>query len=324
VNQSSAELVLSSWPNFLKELNRKLANSGELEADIIEDVLTNIEMSVTTSLNVDEITRCFHLSKRTAEEVVQLANVNQHHHHEGNPCPDCFPSYLPSNLTMMTVDSDSDNWECIKNAFKEELAKLPKEMYGLDSNESLEGFLVMLKEIPGFRLGQVGLDNYRLKLPGHPDFDIKVDEIFRNILNRIGNDELSAVFHRSMSCSSEPGVEFVLKRPLLKNCQVLAYHPLVLLAAKSRVQINICGKGQEVAVQDVVSPERNLPEEEVWLIDPKKKLIKRNTKTTFVNTNIDKRLKIMKPTFSDPLNNFIDIEDGKELKIIKDMHDMYL
>ena len=32
----------------------------------------------------------------------------------------------------------------------------------------------------------------------------------------------------------------------------------------------------------------------------------------------------MKPSFSDPLNNYINIEDGKELKIIQDMHDMYL
>ena len=62
-------------------------------------------------------------------------------------------------------------------------------------------------------------------------------------------------------------------------------------------------------------------EESIWLIYPKKKMVKRNTKAVFINLNVDKKLKFREPVSSDPLHNFKDIKDGKELKLVEDMHD---
>ena len=341
INQESAQVSMMSWPTFLSTLNRKLANNEKItEADIFE-MSSHVDKIMTTSLDAAFVSRQFDFSVSTSLDIIKLAKDHQYHNHGGIQCPDCVPLFFPSNITFVCQEAKSginNSLKSLKNAFKEELMKLPEEFFSQDATVTLDDFFEMLRRTEFYSLKMVD-SVLVLKLSSHQEFEIKTDEMFWILLHKFRNNMLSALYHRAISFSSGEGLEIVLQRPLLRDCFVVAYNPMILLAVKSRVVIKICGKEQKKEANEITIPIRDLPEdliqfsadhimvtseEAIFLTDPKKKLVKRNTKTLFINTIEDKKLKFGNPLMSDPRKNYINIDNGKELKKIGDMHDYYL
>lgn len=337
--EDSAELVMMLWPDNLSELNKKTANSEALtEVDKL-DLCSFVDGNLTASLDMNYLSQAFKLSTSLASKVAELAQIHQHHLHGGVSCLDCFQRRPPSNLTFMKDNQGIKldlvkTWDRIKQAFEEQLDNLPLHMYQSNSEETLDGFLQHLEQMEGYSLVQDG-SLYRLKLPMYPTFVLEVNDV----LQYFDFNLLSAIYHRSISLSHEIGVEYVLMRPFLRDCFVLEYTPFILLASEARVETNVCGTKQKEAADNVtqavkvvpqelqsfsVDHREVTPEEAIWLIDPKKKLIKRSIKPKYINTHHDKKLKFKVPVTSDPLHNFTDIEGGRELKLVEDMHDCYL
>ena len=341
VNQNSAGLTMIVWPVFLSELNQKIANREQMNRDDKLKLCSAIDENMTVSSDVNAIINSFEISISTATVVANLVKVHQHHFHEGPECIDCFPFKVPSNLTMVKTDlgAVSNNvFERITVAFEEMIVGLPAETFFVESEESLDDFLKHIKLMEGYSLVQ-DVHFYELKLPSYPVFRLRIDDALIDLQERLENNQLSAIYHRSISTTNNCGIEIVLRRPKLCDGYTLAYQPLILLAAKDRVELRFCGENQKQAADSFIQTQRLLPqelqrfsadhievsfEEAIWLIDPKKKLMKRNTKPIFLNTRQDKKLKFRVSTSSDLLLNFTNIEDGIELKHLEDMHDHYL
>ena len=237
VMKDSAELVMIMWPDSLCELNRKMANSEALGNDDRVNLCSFLDKNLTASLDKDYISETFQLSYSSASTVAELALTHQYHHHQGVKCSECFPKKVPSNLTLMKdiprIELDKiATWVRLNQAFKEKLENLPSVVFLNTSEETLDGFLHNLEQSEGYSLVHDG-SFYRLKLHMYPVFFLKVDDVLVELIQKFEFDKLSAIYHRCISVSSKSGVEYVLRRPFLRDCSILEYTPLILLASES-------------------------------------------------------------------------------------------
>ena len=338
---STSELVMISWPDSLSEINKKVAHDDKLTTEDKDSLCSYVDDNFTASLDVTYISQAFNISIESSEKIVELAKSYQYHF--GN----IFPKKVPSNVTLMKEILGSGlsgqvtlvkTWEELQDTFNKELDKLPQEAFSTASQKTLDDFLQHLEQSEGYSLNEED-KFFQLKISSYPIFKVEKDKMLQQLLQYSGFSKLCAIYHRAVTVSAKPGVEIVLKRPFLRDCYTLEYNPLILLAAESTVEMQTIGADQKEAASLVSQTEKIMPkelhefaadhtevsvEEAIWLIDPKKKLIKRNIKPVYINTRENKKLKFRKADIPNPLLNFTDIDDGLEFQLVKDMHDAYL
>ena len=337
---STSELVMLLWPDCLSELNKKIANNEKITKVDKENLCSFVDENFTASLDVSYISKTFEISPDSSQKIVELAKTHQYH------AENIIPRKYPSNVTLLkeipkVVFSDQlkmiETWEDLKETFANELDKLPHDAFLQTSHTTLDDFLLHMEQSEGFSLSEEE-EYFQLKLSSYPIFYLEIDEMLQHLLHCSDFSKLSAIYHRAVAISSKTGVEIVLRRPCLRDCLTLQYSPMILLAAESTIELETIGTNHKQVANLVTQAEKSMPhelqqfvtdhtevsvEEAIWLIDPKKKLIRRNTKPVYINTKENKKLKFKEAIISN-LQNFTDIDDGIEFQLIKDVHDHYL
>ena len=338
-DSSTPELVMILWPDSLSEINKKVAHDDKLTTEDKDSLCSYVDSNFTASLDSTYISQAFNISIESAEKIAELAKTCQYHN--------IFARKLPSNVTLVKEIPRSGlsdqmtlirTWVDLLETFNKELDKLPQEAFSPASLKTLDDFLKHLEQSEGYSLREE--DNFfQLKISPYHTFKLEKDEMLQKLLQHSGFSKLCAIYHRAVAVLAKHGVEIVLKRPSLRECYTLQYTPLILLAAESTVEMQTIGTDQKEAASLVSQAEKIMPqelhefaadhtevsvEEAIWLIDPKKKIIKRNTKPVYINTRENKKLKFRKADIPNPLLNFTDIDDGVEFQLVKDIHDIYL
>ena len=344
----TSESVFVTWPESFSLMNAKLANNENLTAEDKQNFYSFIEENFTTSLDANYVSENFDFPHETSEKIVKLAKVHQHHPPSaGTRFQNEAKNNFPSNGTLMKETLKGEvtdhqamltEWERVKDAFLIKLNGLPKANFSSNSEVKLDDFLSSLEELAGYSLVEHN-GIIRLSLPMFPMFMLKIDDILRSNLDNNEYSKLSAIYHRAITVASQPGIEVVMKRPCLRDCSTNSYSPLVLLAAESPVDINICGRNQKETVDLVVQEDATIPdelerfaadhsevsmEEAIWLSDPKKRMVRRNTRCTFLNVLDSTRLKFREAVVPNMLLNFTDVDNGKLMERILQVHDHYL
>ena len=197
-----------------------------------------------------------------------------------------------------------------------------------------------VQDMDGFSLVKQD-DNmyYKLSVPEYEEFTLFIDEVLSSMIEEHQFSDFCALYHRCISLTDKPGLELVFRRPMLRDAMTLPYKPLFLLAAKARTEIKFVASNHAKEVRDLATCRQSLPdalnvfevdhreasfEEAVWIMDPKKRIILRNTKPVFQSVLKDKKLKFKISKVSDPIHNYINLNDGKQYTLMQDMHDIYI
>ena len=352
-DKPNAELVLAMWPTVFMKINKKIANKEKISSEEKEELIVVMDRNITSSTDEDYLSQTFDISKVLATKISNIAKECQHHKHSGNKCPHCFEAEFPSNITIFKeppinpghhdwslIDASSmlRNFERLKCAFKDLLDELPDETFQNDSLTSLDDFLVQVETKDGFSLRKEGF-YFHLKLPNLPAFNLCTDSILEQFIMIKKFTPLSAIYHRSISITTKQNLEIVFRRPQLKDAVTMSYNPIFLLAAGARTEIRLEGTNHSAVAKKLATSKVILPteivefaadhlefsfEEAIWLLDPTKKMIQRNTKPIFVDTKREKKLTFREPKQVDVFRMYKSIDDGKFYELLLDMHDLYL
>ena len=335
---NNPEYVLFEWPEPLCRLNEMFA-SDSLTEDTISDLCNYLDKNITNSLDIEKIVQDFQLDQISAEDIVKHAvkfqfNIERKNVHEIK---------MPSKFTQIRI-APQHPYPCdallrLKDFFCEELCKLNDSFFLPTSLWTVDDFLHMLEEHPGFEL-IVGLDFFSVKFADNPPVRIVKDEKLRDLIAKYPRDStLCHIYHRVLAEPLYCGIDVSFKRLYLKECLTEEYSPLILLANRSKVKVEFIGSNYESVIDRIIKKNFDVPviptaiqgdhlevslEESIWLLDPRKKMVKRNITPTYVNINQIRKLKFN--VVQDPNLElaFKDIKTGKFYNIILDHYDHYL
>ena len=335
---NNPEYVVLEWPEPLFRFNEMFA-SASLTENTISDFCDYLDKNITNSLDIETIVQDFQLDQISADDIIKLAvkfqfNVDRKNVHDIK---------MPSKFTQIRIAAQH-HYPCealitLKDFFCEELCKLNDSFFDPTSLWTVDDFLHMLEEHPGFDLLD-GLDFLSVKLADHPPVRIVKDEKLRDLIAKYPQDSiLSNIYHRVLAEPLYCGIDASFKRLYLKECLTEEYSPLLLLANRSKVKVELIGSDYDSVIDRIIKNNFDVPivpteiqgdhmevslEESIWLLDPRKKLVHRNITPTYVNINQIRKLKFNVVQNPNLELTYKDIKTGKFYNMILDHYDYYL
>ena len=337
-------LVVAAWPEALKTVNEKIAGKEHLTTEDIEAMTEFIDKNIIATINPAHLESLLKSEVRV-KEVIKLAklfqyDVNGKQHVLSNltmkrerPSPPEGERWSPVDLMTMT-----DTLEDIKNTFCERIEEIEDMHFSFDSTSTLNDVLDEFSQQEGFSLLKNGR-YFHLKFPGKPIYKLLPDGILLDLIKKKELSDLSAIYHRSISMTTEAKLEIVLKRPDLRDRAINQFNPILLFASKAKNEVELFVAEKSSNVRDFVRGSNKMPdqleelrldfvevsnEKAFWILDPKKHLFERDSKPLYVGIKYDRSLKFKVAKISNQPSNFTSIVDGKEYELVRNLYDMYL
>lgn len=325
-----------TWPKFLHKINSKIALRESITEETIKEYINEVEASITNTLDPLVLADKFSLKRYQSHYVSSLALKYQ-------LCDDIVQ--LPSSATFLKrkVGVSPENTNSLLSEYKKFLDIMQKELLLEERySKTVDEWLVEVEEkiVLGITLikeEKVILLEMKtcLLIFEYEDF---VDSLLSN-----GYSVFSSVYHTALTAMDKPTLCVVLKTEKLHNSFVKWYSPEYLNAMQSKVNIEIVGDSQILAIEKIKNGghiEPQLPYDhslkcyevnhivvsvmEAGLrLDPSKGFIHSNCTPVFVNTSKNVKLKFKKAVGDDHTNHYQELNNTEWYEIHKSQLDHY-
>ena len=244
VDGGMPEVMILTWPAALKSINGKIARNEPILKDDLQQLVEFIDSSLTVASKEEDLMNQFNLSLKAAKEVKKLTLSFSRQRKL---------QQLSSLATMIVTKSKIvDNIEDLASSYAQlrSYVQLHLEMLrdwdslDVDTGEwllSLENSVELVE----------GLSSVVVFFPDSSEVEFLIEEEVTTLKSTHSFTTFTALYHRSLTFSTECSLSHVLHCPTLQSCYVLPYNPIYLLCAKSNVTSRLVGKGHRQLISDI-------------------------------------------------------------------------